>query len=245
MQKQNDKLKYDKFGFVDLTEEVKINDRGYLIFLLGLIGTCLLIGLCQPASAISFISPRDTVKGSISGDGDELLRTITDKGKRDSLSAGGLGRPIPAVGSEAGGVRFLDPRATNPTGNQSGTNQQTNRLNQPTVELEAHPEAKSEPINYDKLFHAVSMAESGGCTSPVAKRTNNCTSIMVWDSAGKRHIKKFASIEENKKAFIALWRSKYKTLPTLRHAICYTNGCNSNGERAGIWLNTVNQHYHD
>lgn len=105
-------------------------------------------------------------------------------------------------------------------------------------------ETGKDRIDYDKLFKAVSQAESGGCKSAVATRTNNCVSIMGWKN-GKRYIRKFASIEDNKKAFIALWKKSYKTLPNLQLAKCYTNGCKSQGERPEAWLNTVLHYYNN
>lgn len=94
-------------------------------------------------------------------------------------------------------------------------------------------------IDYEKLFHAVSVAESSGCTSSVARRTNNCVSIMGWKN-GKRFIRKFATIEDNKLAFISLWKRVYKRLPDLALARIYTGG-----DSPSTWLKTVHQHYYE
>lgn len=107
----------------------------------------------------------------------------------------------------------------------------------PIKELEAQPKVKA-GIDYDKLFHAVSMAESGGCKSSVAKKTNNCVSIMAWKN-GKRYIRKFESIEANKQAFIELWSSHYGRLPDYALAKKYTGN-----DKPNIWLKAVNQHYY-
>ena len=131
------------------------------------------------------------------------------------------------------------PTNTTPTNNIMGSsdrgNSSSNNWGIDDVNL-------SSGLNYEKLFKAVSIAESSGCTSPVAKRTNNCVSIMGWKN-GKRFVRKFASVEENKKEFIALWKKSYKKFPDLQLAKCYTNGCKSQGERPEIWLKTVTQHY--
>ncbi len=89
-------------------------------------------------------------------------------------------------------------------------------------------------VDFDKLYHAVAVAESGNCSTSWHTKTNNCVSIMSW-SGGKRHLKKFSSIADNKQAFKSLWvRSYGGGLPTLAIATKYTGN-----DKAYGWLHTV------
>jgi len=92
-------------------------------------------------------------------------------------------------------------------------------------------------VDYDRLYYAVSMAESGNCASAQHKKNNNCVSIMTW-TGGKRHLQKFESIEANKAAFTKLWSEHYKAFPTMALAKKYTGG-----DSAGTWLNAVKTYY--
>lgn len=61
---------------------------------------------------------------------------------------------------------------------------------------------------------------------------------MSW-SGGKRHLRKFSSLADNKSAFKELWLRAYgNRLPTLNDAIKYTGN-----EKAYGWRNTVIQVY--
>lgn len=170
--------------------------------------------LPAPTNALTFV---DFQGGSISreqpGDGSELIKNI-----RAQIRAGSAS---PVSPGQAG---------TKPQGGAGDKGKTANTTNRPN---------KSE-INYDKLFHAVSMAESAGCTSSVAKRTNNCTSLMGWHKNGRRFIRKFESKEANKVAFIELWKRVYKTMPTAALAKKYTGN-----DSPSTWLKTVNQHYYE
>lgn len=98
-------------------------------------------------------------------------------------------------------------------------------------------------VNYDKLWWAVGIAESSNgtghpCGTAWHKAANNCVSIMSW-TGGKRHLKKFPSIEVNKAAFKALWTSRYgDELPQMKQAIIYTGN-----EKSSVWLETVLSSY--
>jgi len=107
----------------------------------------------------------------------------------------------------------------------------------PIKEESAQPEVKA--IDYDKLYNAVAVAESGNCSTSWHKAAKNCVSIMSW-SGGKRHLKQFSSIDDSKTAFKQLWILKYGDhLPTLQDAIKYTGN-----DKAYGWLQTVNKWYH-
>ena len=82
------------------------------------------------------------------------------------------------------------------------------------------------------------MAESGGCKSPVAVKTNNCVSIMQWSRSGKRSVRTYESVEDNKTAFVALWKKSYKRFPDLALAKRYTGN-----DKPSTWLKAVVFHY--
>jgi len=110
----------------------------------------------------------------------------------------------------------------------------------PIVEQSEQPEVYA--IDYDKLYRAVAVAESTykgkPCNTPWHKAANNCVSIMSW-AGGRRHLKKFSSIEANKQEFKRIWIKGYGDhLPTLREAIKYTGN-----DKARGWLNNVKSYY--
>jgi len=109
-------------------------------------------------------------------------------------------------------------------------------LNSPsgTVVADSVPAAGNDTIDYRALWKAVSVAESAGCTSHLAQETLNCTSIMQWDSQHNRSLKRYNSIEDNYKDFVAMWHRVYGDhLPTPRQAARYT------GSDGVDWRNTV------
>jgi hypothetical protein len=98
----------------------------------------------------------------------------------------------------------------------------------------ASPNQKIQGLDLDKLYRAVSVAESGIDGTPWHKAANNPVSILTWDSRG-RHLKQFSSIAENKAAFKSLWVRVYgNRLPNISLAKKYTGD-----ENAVAWLATV------
>ena len=92
-------------------------------------------------------------------------------------------------------------------------------------------------LDLDRLYHAVSIAESGGCATAWHKAARNCVSVMSW-SGGKRHLKQFSSYEEGKQAFKDLWAKHYKKFPDLNLATRYTGA-----DHAADWLRIVKANY--
>jgi len=92
-------------------------------------------------------------------------------------------------------------------------------------------------IDYNRLYYAVAIAESGNCRTAWHSKANNCVSIMSW-TGGHRHLKKFKSIRESKTAFINLWKKVYRKFPDLELAKKYTGN-----DRPRTWLQTVKNNY--
>jgi len=97
------------------------------------------------------------------------------------------------------------------------------------------------PFDIDKLAYAVSIAETGGCTTGSA-RLNNCHGIMVCNH-GHCHPKAYKTKQESFSDFKSMWMKKYGVFPTPRIASCYVNGCNSRKPYPKQWLDTVTKSY--
>lgn len=100
---------------------------------------------------------------------------------------------------------------------------------------------QSTSVDLDKLYHAVAVAESGTptnatnyCGTPWHTKAKNCVSILTW-TGGKRHLKQFASFQDNVNAFKSLWVRAYGGgLPTMQDAIKYTGNQMAYGWRATV-----------
>jgi len=96
----------------------------------------------------------------------------------------------------------------------------------------------NKPIDLEKLYHAVAVAESGNCSTAWHQKAKNCVSIMTWEG-GYRHLKTFPSIEASKRAFKELWKNHYgNKFPGYAEAKKYTGNDNP-----ANWLSTVIQKY--
>ncbi len=110
------------------------------------------------------------------------------------------------------------------------------RIESPVV-LKVSVKKEETQLDLDKLYHAVSIAESGGCSTAWHQAAKNCVSIMTW-SGGKRHLKSFQSYEANKQAFKDLWSKHYKKFPDIALATRYTGA-----DHASDWLRIVKANY--
>ncbi len=78
--------------------------------------------------------------------------------------------------------------------------------------------APAQPVNMDKLARAVAAAESSGCRSNVALRTNNCHGITR-----KGKYTEYASTEESYADFKGIWKRGYGGYPTRAKAAKYSS----------------------
>lgn len=88
-------------------------------------------------------------------------------------------------------------------------------------------------VDLDKLAYAVSMHESKGCNSFVARYYNNCFGIRrggKWQG--------YTTQQDSFDDFKDIWRKYYGGFPTLEMAERY-----SGKDRAEAWLNNVTYYY--
>lgn len=209
------------------------NEKKYNYWGWGVLFVAFALGLCaiQPAgepayanSGIRYGLYRTAITGHSTGGSDKLLALIRFEVEGFANGKNESGGGAEGIGKGGIGLGNSAKSSGNAGSEADGLDKRTDENN----------------LDYDKLFHAVSVAESGGCTSNIAKRTNNCCSIMAWTKSGKRYVRVYPSVEANKAAFIALWKKHYKIFPTPALAKKYTGGDN-----AARWLATVKQHYYN
>uniref|UniRef100_A0A6H2A0S5 Putative glycoside hydrolase n=2 Tax=viral metagenome TaxID=1070528 RepID=A0A6H2A0S5_9ZZZZ len=90
-------------------------------------------------------------------------------------------------------------------------------------------------LNLDKLAYAVSIHESNGCNSYVARMYNNCHGIRrngTWQH--------YVSKEDSFNDFKEIWSKYYKKFPDYELADKY-----SGGDRTNEWLNNVTKIYNE
>jgi len=88
-------------------------------------------------------------------------------------------------------------------------------------------------LDMDRLARAVASAESSGCRSPVALRTNNCHGITLHGEYVQ-----FSSTAESFSMFKRIWAKSYKTFPDHALAARY-----SSEGAADEWLCNVESVY--
>lgn len=94
----------------------------------------------------------------------------------------------------------------------------------------------------DRLAYAVSVAETGNCTTGSAISRNNCFGIMHWAEDGTPlGPKYYASHEESFADFKRIWSSFYGAYPTHENGLA--KKWTGNQGEATIWLENVNAAY--
>lgn len=115
-----------------------------------------------------------------------------------------------------------------------------------TDQTTAEPEQtfqKPKELDLDKLAHAVSMAETAGCTAGYGVEYNNCFGIKNGNTApckriGRNRMCIYESKEESFVAFKKIWSTWYKEFPDRALASKWTGA-----DRVDTWLRSVQQYY--
>ena len=94
--------------------------------------------------------------------------------------------------------------------------------------------ASASSVDVARVCNAIAFSESTGCKNVRASGdgVNNCWGIMRWDSAGNRHLKSYASIEEGQKDCESVWGKGYGVLPDASVARKWTGN-----DKPDEWLN--------
>lgn len=230
-------LKFDKFGFVDLSEKIEINEEGFLFYLIISCAVAVLLAWFQPsgpgqARAVNF-NAGGSVEASFGGDGSELIDSILVQIRQGS---GGQASSGPGATGIPGGSNYQGTLAPKAGG-----------FNQPEIiiEKDAMPEVKS-GVNLDKLAHAVSVAETSGCKKGYALSHNNCFGIKKGNTypcktkKGSRMCN-FSSQAESFIAFKVIWSKVYGGgFPTRAQAAKWTGN-----QTPSNWLANVSRHYYN
>ena len=115
---------------------------------------------------------------------------------------------------------------------------------EPTEKEEtSQTESTQKVLSYDldRLAYAVSVAETGNCTTGSAISKNNCFGIMQWDAQGNRSVKAYASHDDSFADFKRIWSSFYGAYPTHENGLA--KKWTGNQGEATIWLQNVNAAY--
>lgn len=115
-------------------------------------------------------------------------------------------------------------------------------------EPEPAPEEAEEVavLDMDKLAHAISMAETSGCTKGYGVEYNNCFgikngSIAPCERIGRNNMCIYDHTDQSFDAFKKIWELGYGgKYPTSKMAAAWTGN-----DRPDDWLNNVHQYYYN